>query len=294
MSTKKKSKKNQKSNSQKDNIELYSEAYPPNSEGIRSKLYSSSSIHSELKDLKIKEEDIYYKPLSIEYKEEMKKLHLEWFPVRYDDRFFDDIFDPNYCGYYFSQAAFYKHNDKEILIGLVLCTWQFLEMHFCKYAPDEYVKKIKEQVTFKQQINSFLNCEDHHVCYIMTLGVLDEFRRLNIGSNLIFDVINFALYNPKCVCVYLHVIEYNNAAIKFYKKNLFEEVATINNFYDLNKQKYSSKVFCRILKKEEKYKYYDQHNFSLFELVKSNLLYILSLLFLIASFVYAYYKYFKK
>ena len=65
---------------------------------------------------------------------------------------------------------------------------------------------------------SYFSCD--HVCglYIATIGVIDEVRRLGIGSQLINHAIKYTKENDRADVVYLHVIEYNQAAIMFYKK----------------------------------------------------------------------------
>ena len=77
-------------NSNKKNL-IFSEAFPPNKRGYRDKLYPSSSSHSLLNGIKILPEEIVYKPLSQQNLEETKKLHKEWFPIDYSDKFFENI-----------------------------------------------------------------------------------------------------------------------------------------------------------------------------------------------------------
>ena len=68
------------------------------------------------------------------------------------------------------------------------------------------------------------------VVYILTLGVTDQYRHLGIASQLIQRVIVFAQHQL-CRAVYLHVIEYNLAALSLYRRNKFEELAVLRNFY---------------------------------------------------------------
>jgi len=68
------------------------------------------------------------------------------------------------------------------------------------------------------------------VVYILTLGVTDQYRHLGIASQLIQRVIAYAQHQL-CRAVYLHVIEYNLAALSLYRRNKFEELAVLRNFY---------------------------------------------------------------
>lgn len=60
-------------------------------------------------------------------------------------------------------------------------------------------------------------------CYIMTIGVIDECRKLGLGSlliNLTFEILRDKY--PLVQFLYLHVVDYNEAAIRFYiNKNGF-------------------------------------------------------------------------
>lgn len=66
--------------------------------------------------------------------------------------------------------------------------------------------------------------------YILTLGVAEGHRHLGIASQLIQRVVAHAK-RQLSRAVYLHVIEYNMAALHFYRKNGFEELTTLRNFY---------------------------------------------------------------
>lgn len=66
--------------------------------------------------------------------------------------------------------------------------------------------------------------------YILTLGVAEGHRHLGIASQLIQRVVTHA-QQQLSRAVYLHVIEYNVAALQFYQKNKFEELTTHRHFY---------------------------------------------------------------
>ena len=68
------------------------------------------------------------------------------------------------------------------------------------------------------------------VVYVLTLGVIDQYRHLGVASQLIQHVIAHAQHEL-CRAVYLHVIEYNIAALNLYRRSKFEELATLRNFY---------------------------------------------------------------
>ena len=66
----------------------------------------------------------------------------------------------------------------------------------------------------------------------MTIGVIDECRRDGLGTQLLKYTENIlAQMWPACEVIYLHVIDYNQTAIKFYEKNNFATLKTIKNHY---------------------------------------------------------------
>ena len=91
-------KNKQKKSKGNTSYDIYSEAFPPNKDGKRSKILSYSETHDLLKeqgDGKINElnpDKIIYKPLTESHLSEIKNLHKEWFPIDYDDNYFKKIF----------------------------------------------------------------------------------------------------------------------------------------------------------------------------------------------------------
>jgi ribosomal protein S18 acetylase RimI-like enzyme len=67
-----------------------------------------------------------------------------------------------------------------------------------------------------------LFCREYLGAYIMTIGVIDECRRLGLGSILVDKTIEMLQQNwTICEVIYLHVIDYNESAIRFYERNHF-------------------------------------------------------------------------
>ena len=236
---------------------LISEAFPPNKKGYRETIYPTSISHILLEGTTVNPDEIIYKPLSTEHYEEIKNLHKEWFPIDYSDKFFLRIFDKkNY--WYFTVGAFYNIIDeetnekKEIILGLALCEWIPVSEYFLHHTSKEAVREISKNINYKEEILSYLKWDDYKCVYIMTIGVVDELRKKNIGTNILNQIINRGLMDSLCVGVFLDVIYYNYSAIKFYKKNNFKKVSTIKNYYNLKGTKYDSNVFLRIFTRKEK------------------------------------------
>lgn len=241
----------------KIDFQIFSEAFPPNKKGRREKLDISSSSHILLKDTKLDPNNIIYKPLTKQDIEETKNLHKEWFPIKYSDKYFNTIFNSKE-GKYFSIGAFYNiineetKEKKEIIIGLALCEWIVGSDYFFKVFGKESALEISKNINYIEEVYSYLKYDDYHCIYIMTIGVLDEFRKMKIGSNIVERIINIGLSDKLCIGIFLDVIYYNYSAIKFYKRNEFKKVKTNKNYYNLNGTKYDAHVFLRIFSRKEK------------------------------------------
>ena len=234
---------------------IFSEAFPPDEKGERHNLLSYSSYHNLIIGLKINQEKIIYKPLSKNNFLEVKNLHKEWFPIDYDDNFFSEVLNNN-GNKYFTIGAFYNINkdniNKEIILGLAFCQYEYVIDRLHTFINSKIFDEIYNNLSIYDEFKSCLKCQFQKCIYIMTIGVLDEFRKMNIGSNLLNYIYNNALEIDGCIGVYLHVIYYNEAAIKFYQKIKFKKVNKIDNYYCFNGKYYDSYVFFRIISKNEK------------------------------------------
>ena len=74
--------------------------------------------------------------------------------------------------------------------------------------------------------------DQEDIIYILTLGVTEQYRHLGVASQLIQKVVQYA-QGRLCRAVYLHVIDYNEAALNLYARNKFEVLATLRNFYHI-------------------------------------------------------------
>jgi len=153
----------------------------------------------------------------------IKKLHEEFFPVRYNDQFYIDAckgIGINHLPLY-SLVATTKNDDE--VVGFILA--QFLPT---KYSDDNI-------------IFSYNYPDD--ICYILTLGLSSKYRRYGIGSILVTKCIEYAITNKNCGAVYLHVITNNKVALKFYENNNFEYFKEIEDFYNINDRFYNAYLY---------------------------------------------------
>ena len=158
------------------------------------------SVIDRLKLRTIKEDDFF----------EIKELHEELFPVRYGDAFYQDAVRGLGMGggELFTLLAI----DNERIVGFI-----FAQVIITQRNEDK---------------DLFLSgMESPEICYILTLGVKQEYRRAGLAHILVSKCIDFAKSNKSCGLVFLHVIHYNYAAINFYEKNRFERVRELRGVF---------------------------------------------------------------
>jgi N-alpha-acetyltransferase 50 len=67
--------------------------------------------------------------------------------------------------------------------------------------------------------------------YILTLGVLEPYRKLGIGKRLVETAIAIGKETKVAESVFLHVHIENEGAMKFYENCGFEKGAYLENYY---------------------------------------------------------------
>ena len=236
---------------------LYSESFPLNEKNERQKMKPIAECHKLLNGIKIDPSQIIYKPLSPENVEEVKKLHIEWFPVKYEEEFFNQTIINNQ-GQYFSVAAFYyiktgENEYKEIILGLIICQWVYVENNFFKMTNKEIGKEISDNINYEEEVKLFLSGEKfYHCAYIMSLGVIDECRKMGIATTMLKSIYNYIICFDLVVGIYLNVISTNTSAKKFYEKNGLKCVNHIKDFYPVGNKVYDCDVYIKIFSKKEK------------------------------------------
>lgn len=81
------------------------------------------------------------------------------------------------------------------------------------------------------------------VMYILTLGCREECRRQGLATVMVQRCLAHGREDPLCGAVYLHVVEYNEAALRFYEKNEFVSLRTLYSFYIIDGQAHTG-MWC--------------------------------------------------
>ncbi len=151
-------------------------------------------------------------------------------------------------------GCFYTHENKEILIGTILSKIKEESEH--NQVIFNSVDN-QEQLSFWAKLKSVFMCsrpQPRHGCYIMTIGVIDECRKLGIGTYLLKATMNAVLINPSweqsCKIIYLHVASYNRAAIRFYDRNGFQTASELKDWYDIFGKSYDAFLLYRVIERQ--------------------------------------------
>ena len=169
--------------------------------------------------------DIIFRGVKSDDLKELKDLHTECFPIQYDDIFFENIC--NGKGFknseLFSEVAIEVESSR--MVGCIL--GQFVKTKKCQdgYFFSEFEDPAKE------------------IFYILTLGLREDYRRSGLGTKLLKSCLNYAKINTKCGAIYLHVIHYNQGAVRFYEKNGFNFFREIEEFYQIDDIHYSAYLY---------------------------------------------------
>jgi ribosomal protein S18 acetylase RimI-like enzyme len=179
---------------------------------------------------------VSFRPFQASDREQVQGLHEEWFPVRYKQEFYDDLVHQrmfNSGEELFTYAAIY-HDDNEDPGHVQSCS------SWCSSSQDS---TSKEDSVVACVVGSFLevSCMDNtttallisspsrytRLFYVMTLGTVTEFRHARLATTLIKKCIEIVENDSQCGALYLHVITFNTAAIRFYERLGFYRVNEI-------------------------------------------------------------------
>ena len=124
---------------------------------------------------------------------QLKQINNLSLPVRYGDGFYYRIF------HHLRYGRFAYYND--IIVGAI--TWKY---DHCATTGEKNV-------------------------YIMTINVLEPYKRNKIGTQLLQELINLHKDMKEITYINLHVLVKNEIDRQFYLKAGFEEVKKIDNYY---------------------------------------------------------------
>lgn len=99
------------------------------------------------------------------------------------------------------------------------------------------MRRYSKMAYLKDVLVGAISCKEdidpsgEHVCYIMTITVLPAYKRYGIGTKLLHQAMKDCLEARQVKKMRLHVQKGNDAALAFYKKNNFEIVEELKDYY---------------------------------------------------------------
>lgn len=169
---------------------------------------------------------IIYRPIRPSDLEVLEQIHAALFPIRYERDFFVNVVN-----------------------GHGIVSWAAVDVSRLDGRTEEVIGFVTTRLILakESEIDDLLSFDasrkDPALVYILTLGVVEQYRNLGIAKALVREVIKYASGIMNCKAVYLHVIAYNQPAIQFYQKMLFKLVRRLPMFYYINGQHYDSYLF---------------------------------------------------
>jgi ribosomal protein S18 acetylase RimI-like enzyme len=181
-------------------------------EGERRKLYLN---HNNMAD---DHERLSYRCIMPKDRERIQLLHEEWFPVAYQDDFYDNL-----------------------VLGRMLTTNNPLYTNLMCNKQDEIkaclvgmsVQGTKLNLASRQLLLPDWPHRHERAFYIMTLGTVPEFRHMGLATSLIDELVQVVQSDRECGAMYLHVITSNQSAIRFYERLKFWRVQEIESKLDI-------------------------------------------------------------
>lgn len=164
--------------------------------------------------------------------DQIRQLHAEWLPVDYNDEFFLALTNP-----------------ESDVLSVIACLSD--KPHSIIGMATVAVRRRERRYNFQCDLlpHLGLDSEKDSVAYILTFGIVDELRRAGFASALLKETMKrISESDPDCRVVFLHVIDYNEPAMRLYQKNGFVEFKEEPNFYLLGDTWYSGIMFYQAVR----------------------------------------------
>lgn len=223
-------------------VELKSDAWP---EGhVISELCRIHGIIASL-NVPIRREDLVYHRMGLDDIKDFKDYEGEWFPFQYSDWFYKTHItakDSVSLGCYWRPP---NSPAEEYLVGGVMARYEWDEAALGYVSSSSGVDP--KTGCCGWLCNVIWNFRKENM-YIMTIGVADEVRRLGAGSGLMRELERtIRTERPTCVCISLHVLETNRAAMGCYRKNGFQATRMIRKYYEMFGKNYDAQYYVKAI-----------------------------------------------
>ncbi|GLI62087.1 hypothetical protein VaNZ11_004668 [Volvox africanus] len=160
--------------------------------------------------------NLHYRPLQHSDYDALKAIHRELFPIDYEEVFFRKAVAGE--DRVFSWAAVHSEYGRDYLVGFVTARVVYL------YECDPLDRQVMGLAP---------KCLDGDgTVYVLTLGVVPPCRQCGIARSLL-GLVHQHASRLRCRAIFLHVISYNDAAMRLYGTSGYQAMARLPNFYHL-------------------------------------------------------------
>lgn len=205
-----------------------------------------STAHEQIRRLKtpILVPDLYYRRIVHRDLPDFKDLEKEWFPFYAGDGFYEQITRPDIVAI----GCFWRPrvlNGTEILLGAVMVRFEH-----CLVA-QRYIRSfLGASRGLRQWLRAAAFCSNHEAAFshVQTIGVVDEARGLGIAGELMRQVSRVAKeQGMNLIGFTLHVIEFNEAAIRCYVSNGYKFMFMVPGYYTIDRKRYDGLYYLKCL-----------------------------------------------
>uniref|UniRef100_M4BEK5 N-alpha-acetyltransferase 60 n=1 Tax=Hyaloperonospora arabidopsidis (strain Emoy2) TaxID=559515 RepID=M4BEK5_HYAAE len=169
---------------------------------------------------------VYFRDLDLPDIPQVRRLHEEWFPIRYNQAFYDG-----------AARGLWLETGGQLFARLAVEMHEFVPIHAAAAQQGETIlgavtastlplSKVEDPDLIEPD-----NCVHTQIMYILTLGTRASVRRMGIASRLLEECIAQACRQPECGAVYLHVKADNLSARHFYEKHGFQNLRYLQDYY---------------------------------------------------------------
>ncbi|GIL51087.1 hypothetical protein Vafri_7176 [Volvox africanus] len=160
--------------------------------------------------------NLHYRPLQHSDYDALKAIHRDLFPIDYEEVFFRKAVAGE--DRVFSWAAVHSEYGRDYLVGFVTARVVYL------YECDPMDRQVMGLAS---------KCLDGDgTVYVLTLGVVPPCRQCGIARSLL-GLVHQHASRLRCRAIFLHVISYNDAAMRLYGTSGYQAMARLPNFYHL-------------------------------------------------------------
>ena len=201
-----------------------------------------------------------WRGIRAEDRREIEALHVECFPVRYSASFYDKAVQNKHLTQpgrtlYSLLAVENSSSSSSSQPSQTPQTSINQSIQPSHRIAGAIISQFQDTRSYNDDLKILADGEAYaFLAYILTLATTEDYRRQGLASRLLHSCLSNARRNPRCGAVYLHVITYNEAAIKFYEKHNFVRVRELQDYYSIDNVNYNAYLYVFYVNGAQQYR----------------------------------------